>query len=294
MILYKYVVPDRTDILGRGYVRFTHPRALNDLSELRPAFIRLLTPEETRQHLRENPLDLAEIARSAYEESPEDVRQLFGQEGFRQFTVEALASREGAEAMAVFPQLVLAMMNSMTPDLRSLMHTTFDELIGVFSLSATWNNGPMWAHYAANHTGFAIGFDSTNQFFNRRRSEHDEFYHLRQVLYTPPPPPRSFSDLGEAATLFLTKHPDWSYEREWRMLPPLADAALTAGAAEDPIHLFTFPTAALSSVILGARASQDLRQKIQVLLASKHLTHIEFSQVAVDDELGGLQLVDIS
>ena len=107
MILYKYVVPDRTDILEREFVRFTHPRALNDLSELRPAFARLFRPEEVQQHLHENPLDRAEIARGAYADSPEHVRQLFGEEGFRQFTVDALASREGAAVMTVFQHLAL-------------------------------------------------------------------------------------------------------------------------------------------------------------------------------------------
>lgn len=298
MILYKYVVPDRIDILERGYVRFTHPRALNDLSELRPAFNRLLTREETQQYLRGNPLDKTDIARRAsgraYEESPAAVQQLFGREGFHRFTVEALRSKEGAEAEVMFQGLALAMMNSMTPNVRSLTHTMYDEQIGVFSLSATSTNGPMWAHYAADHTGFAIGFDSTNQFFNRRRSKHDEFYHLRRVRYAQLRAPRSFSDLGEAEALFLTKHPDWSYEREWRMLVPLADADLTVGTAADPVHLFSVPAAAISKVIVGARASLDLRQKIEAMLASEHLPHVELSEVAVDDELGGLQLARLA
>ncbi|WP_430540204.1 DUF2971 domain-containing protein [Pseudomonas entomophila] len=40
----------------------------------------------------------------------------------------------------------------------------------------------MWAHYAASHSGFAIGFDTNHTFFNSRRSEHDEFFYLERLI----------------------------------------------------------------------------------------------------------------
>lgn len=36
MIFYKYVIPERIDVLLNGMIRFTQPTALNDPFELRP------------------------------------------------------------------------------------------------------------------------------------------------------------------------------------------------------------------------------------------------------------------
>jgi K+-sensing histidine kinase KdpD len=39
----------------------------------------------------------------------------------------------------------------------------------------------LWAHYADAHRGFAIEFDPYHPYFNRRRTDKDELYHLRKV-----------------------------------------------------------------------------------------------------------------
>jgi hypothetical protein len=44
-------------------------------------------------------------------------------------------------------------------------NSSVSKLTGVLSLSATFEASPMWAHYAANHEGLCIGFDSANPFF---------------------------------------------------------------------------------------------------------------------------------
>ena len=33
-----------------------------------------------------------------------------------------------------------------------------DKYYGIFSCSKKWNSILMWSHYAANHTGFCVGF----------------------------------------------------------------------------------------------------------------------------------------
>ncbi len=296
MTLYKYVIPERIDILERLRVRFTHPSALNDLLELRPAFGSLLTPADAQRHLAENPLDLTKLARGAFESLPLDLQQVMSLAEVEQLTREKVASDEGKLAVEGFAQRSLAMMNSFTPDLRTLMYEKFDQLVGVFSLSESWDNGPMWSHYAANSTGLAIGFDETHQFFNRRRTPNDNFYHLRKVVYADQPgAPRSFSDIKEFASIFVTKDNHWTYEQEWRMLAPLTDATVTMGTEPDPIHLFQIPPTAVRCVIFGARADADLVRKVQKLVASPDspLLHVNLLRVAPDDERGGLKLTEL-
>jgi hypothetical protein len=89
---------------------------------------------------------------------------------------------------------------------------------GVLSLAEKWNNPLMWSHYADEHRGLCIEYDT-------ERLPHET---LNAVNYRSP---RSIkvSDLikwkvnesSEAArrvhdTYFFAKSPEWRYEKEWR------------------------------------------------------------------------------
>jgi hypothetical protein len=89
---------------------------------------------------------------------------------------------------------------------------------GVLSLSATWQSALMWSHYADEHRGICIEYDTTDQ-------EHP---HLGPVGYRGLRAVKA-SDLWrwkfreDAAsketvrqTYFFSKSLEWRYEREWR------------------------------------------------------------------------------
>jgi hypothetical protein len=67
------------------------------------------------------------------------------------------------------------------------------------------------------------------------------------------------------AQAFLTKSQDWSYEREWRMFLPLDDAEYP-NDVRGRFHLFPYPPDAVTAVILGARCTNDTREKIETAL----------------------------
>src|SRR4051812_41810598 len=120
MTLYKYLIPDRTDILERELVRFTHPSALNDLAELRPRFGRLLTMDQVLHGI-----DRERIASEAYKSSSELVRQAFSPSAFRQFVLDKLASDEGQDVISTG----LSLLNDFAPRLRATMYKSFDQLV---------------------------------------------------------------------------------------------------------------------------------------------------------------------
>jgi hypothetical protein len=116
--------------------------------------------------------------------------------------------------------------------------------IGVLSLTQKRANILMWAHYAAQHTGFCLQFDSANPFFDR--AVKVGYKPLRPVLnvlqhYRP----------QEEAEKLLVKAPDWEYEQEWRIV----DAVKGPGVQR-------FPEQALTGVILGCRISQQNKKHI--------------------------------
>lgn len=93
---------------------------------------------------------------------------------------------------------------------------------GVLSFSQTWRSGLMWSHYADEHRGFCIEYDTTDM-------AHPN---LAPVSYRAPRAIKA-SDLyawklekSEAAkrrvldTYFYSKSSEWRYEKEWRDITP--------------------------------------------------------------------------
>jgi hypothetical protein len=124
-------------------------------------------------------------------------------------------------------------------------------------------------------------FDERHTFFNRRRTESDEFYFTRKVHHSDGPATSLANIDGDA--LLVTKGTKWSYEREWRMLVPLRDATRSLKLGEDTVHLFAFPPEVLKGIILGAHATATLEASVRNLLNDRpELRHVQLSRVLLD------------
>jgi hypothetical protein len=89
---------------------------------------------------------------------------------------------------------------------------------GVLSFSATWKSVLMWSHYADEHRGICLEFDT-----GELRHEHLASVNYRggrSVLASDLHAWKLSGDLeaGKRAfnTHFYSKAPDWHYEKEWR------------------------------------------------------------------------------
>ena len=139
----------------------------------------------------------------------------------------------------------------------------------------------MWAHYSQSHTGFVVEYDASHSFFNARRTEGDEFYHLRRVLYRSTRPSANLMDM-QGPELFLVKSDHWSYEHEWRILKPLADSNRKIDLGESTVHLFNYPGEIVRSVTVGARASKQTIDSICELLRTPRLSSAKLYQAYPD------------
>jgi hypothetical protein len=156
-------------------------------------------------------------------------------------------------------------------------------MIGILSLTETATNQAMWAHYAQAHKGFVLSFSTSDAFFHGRRSDMDEFHHLRRVQYFD----RAANDSSlmklTGTDIFLTKTSDWAYEREWRMIAPLG-TDIHNPPGDDEVILFEFPPSALREVIVGARATSGLRANLQHAIATDQaLSHIRLKEAFVPE-----------
>ena len=127
--------------------------------------------------------------------------------------------------------------------------------MGVFSMASSWDCPLMWSHYADNHHGICIEYDSADA----------EFKNLAVVGYDRP---RSIkiseviawklhgcvrSKASVFDTFFLSKAPQWEYEAEWR------DVSNCQGVQQAPVQI--------KSIHFGLRCDSSVRTSVVKLLS---------------------------
>lgn len=256
-MLFKYLDPDRVDVLDSNRIRFTQPAEFNDPFEFKPVISTLASKEEMDEAVDR---EIKRAIQTELEKIPPELSRLIPPT-----QLEAITRKLYSEYWPKLEKQFEAMGSAAT---QAFVEKS-NKLIGVLSLSEKNSNLLMWSHYARSHKGFCIGFDERSPFFNRKRSDTDEFYHLRKVEYVKDRPSNRVIELS-GIELFLVKSDDWLYEQEWRMCAPLSDSDKTIEAEPYPIHLFDFPKNSVKEIILGACMENKVKDQLINVLNSKY------------------------
>jgi hypothetical protein len=153
---------------------------------------------------------------------------------------------------------------------------------GILSLAERWNCPLMWSHYANEHRGLCIEYDTGDHAFDKlepvdytraRSIKVSELIHWKV----------NRSDAAERsilATYFFAKAPQWRYEREWREVDECA------GPKSAP--------ARISAVFFGLRCDASVITAI-VKLHDRTNHPVKFYRVRVEDDSFRLKrtLVDV-
>lgn len=266
--LYKFLSSERMDVLKNSQIRFTQPSALNDPFEFKPLFRDLFSEDRLKEILDPSKQMIEEVVKNIHLSLSENQRAEISLKALLAIVENNPSILEEYNRVAI-PQLNEA--HRMLSDLaKEKMYDSLNKAIGILSLTERPDNELMWAHYAESHKGFAIEFDSTHEYFNRRRSNVDECFHLRKVMYVDRTDELVTFDNMDADSFFISKSSAWSYESEWRMLVPLASADKKIQAEED-IFLFNIPLSAITSVIIGAKSSVHFHSELKKTLDGTHI-----------------------
>lgn len=149
------------------------------------------------------------------------------------------------------------------------LHNKLDNFIstkekaGIYSLSKSFNDELLWAHYANNHKGFCIEYDfeiltDKNSFYN--------FYPF-DVEYSSNPPEIDISDISSKHQNILkkiagTKSDKWSYEQEKRILT-------------DKYGEHEYNYAAVKAIYFGLRMPEKQQTKIMETLAGRGIEYFQ-------------------
>lgn len=89
----------------------------------------------------------------------------------------------------------------------------WDRILGLFSLSETYDNILMWSHYANNHSGFVVGFNT------EKLCNDYGFGYTEPIVYQDnfPIPNSSDDSTKRFHKKFFHKSKVWEYEKEWRI-----------------------------------------------------------------------------
>lgn len=267
MKLYKYMsFSSAVRLLADGCVRFTQPGDFNDPFEMNPSFDLM-----SKQDL------------GALPDAPESP-------GMKILTPEAIRSM----MLAILPGLQKSVAKHAGKDgvfsLRNneMAQSTLDSEFGVFCLSETADSLLMWAHYADNHRGVAVQFDTSVPFFR----EGDLGFDLPnngKVQYLDKRPILSHSNLRSPNLLFR-KSSAWAYENEWRFIKRLSESDRVIEAAPHPVHLFGIPPESVTGIVVGCSVSDDDRLYLIEMCSRLPLIGISIYQTRLHDEKYSLEI----
>lgn len=268
--LFKYLHPDRIDVLETCRICFSSPQNLNDPFELKPP-LRLYESDELMWAAAEKLLP--QLIEDTVAEVPLAIRHLVTKAQVEAAVRVRIRSRDSGFASTL---------KSLMPALHARFSAELEKRVGILCLTEAPDDILMWAHYACSHEGFVVEFDPNASFFHQRRSVKDEFRHLRPVHYSNVRPLLTFDNADFKA--MLTKSEHWAYEREWRMMVDVSDASTTLHVNGKEFHLFAFPPSCIKSVILGSRMPEAKRERVFSLIGGNPtLAHVTCHQATTDD-----------
>jgi len=257
VILYKYLPPERIDVLQGCLVAFTPPWLFNDPFEARPVF----------------PPD-APAAIALYEEArPRRAKLTKEEESALQAQIDAIQKEHG------------------------LLRLTWEQAansVGVLSLSEKCDCPLMWAHYTAQHAGFVIGFDTAHPDWVASGRLNGPPGEPRKVSYSQDRP--NPADMNEVTPgdVWYTKSSEWAYEREWRVTRWISKARKTVESASgDEIPLYEFPPEAVREVILGQRATEFLEFMTLELVTKSPYKNVTLQRAELDSKRFRLNIVPL-
>lgn len=269
-ILYKYLSPDRIgNVLGCGTVRFTPLMNTNDSFEVRSTFHKLAGPrfiqmlDEQIEH---------QVSKESIDAAIADALKEIGLGGLNiDFAKQHLERIYGRDISNVLRSMMKSTVDKiMVPCLNdpNRAEELLDKLgrrLMCFSLSERYDSPPMWAHYAANDTGFVVAFDTEHDWFQHRKDAQNT--RLQKITYFDGKVEEPLENIQAA---FISKTADWSYEREWRIYANEDEIEKTVGTPDDPVHLLTFPADAVARVIVGSKATEETVKHIRAVLGERY------------------------
>jgi Protein of unknown function (DUF2971) len=298
-LLFKYLGLDkgipRTSFLDDGLFRVTQPSVLNDPFEMKPRVLVNKYAEE----------DLSVARDTARQMGFLDAAQLREDRFIEGLFLKPIGGRfdESIIPASHFPELreepfySLQELDEFQADKTSqLLEKLLNERYGIFSMSQDADDLLMWSHYAAEHRGIVVGFQSDHQFFEEGGMLREVDYRENRVSVSTVDGIirvagyKVSDDQHPPVATMLRKHPAWNYDKEVRLITLLENADEVKG----DIYLRRFPESAIRIMILGARVdAQQSENIVNKIRAKPQWHHVRLFKACLSETDFALSLKEI-
>ena len=165
IILYKYLTPERIDILENLKIRFTQPKYFNDPFDSIYDIKTLVTQEMIQKNF-----DIEKVCDEFIIKWEREVKRLLSLKKIN-MTFEDILMHDGTNRKEFRKNILQSMQEfyslliSNNKELKNVFVNQLGNYVGILSLTESPDNIPMWAHYAQVHTGFVLIFRTSSSFF---------------------------------------------------------------------------------------------------------------------------------
>jgi hypothetical protein len=169
-------------------------------------------------------------------------------------------------------------------------------VIGLVCFTENPLNRVMWGQYAGSHTGFVAELAAGDEFDYDGFIAREMGTRLIAVKVKYPSTHGQISiaeDCSNILEICCSKHPQWGYEAEWRIIAPLAASirhklASDNGQESGVRFCIPFTPKNLLSIIFGERMKSDDKKRLLSLLAQEEFKHVRKETTAIDPKTGDL------
>lgn len=237
--LYKYLPPDRIDVLTSCHIRFSQRQVFEDCEEFKVPVISLGTEEEVENYFTQHGLFAGDSN---------------GFEGF----IEGIKNIPGAKAKVL---------EKTVGSLRS------PDLIVALCLTEDPESREMWKKYSINGQGFVIGFDTRHPGFRLLWNPG----RLGRVEYSDDPIESFVSEYGRK--VLFRKRTEYTYEAEWRSIRAMARfKRIIQRDGEMPIYLSPFDPLSVSEILIKRNCEIEWELRHFVAIDSRY-SHVKVCQI---------------
>jgi hypothetical protein len=238
-MLFKYLPYKRVDVLENLKIRFSPLQSLNDPFECM------------------FPIDVTKEIESAFNNVKKEFDEWW----------DSLEDNS-AKNMNKYYNYIKAIRHGVENELNSHnvsenLLNTLDESFGILSLSRSYENLLLWAHYASDNAGYVLGFDETRM-FSQQTDLCGNIVTPFNVLYSDTIQYFEYGTDNWREKLLCQKPIEWAYEQEERFF--LSGMDLAKYTNKDifgfRIVLYDFAPESVEKVFIGCKATQDTKNKI--------------------------------
>lgn len=284
---FKYLCPERIDVLTSKSIRFTQPSYLNDPFEQLPFIYSFMSKEEfdgLYDVMLEEDFNTKEF-QDRLIEACVGVMAKFKIFNAAELTNKILQMDLSRISDPMIRQVLRKILTEPIEnfELARSFRSEVDSKLGILSLSQRNDNLTMWSHYGDKHKGLIIEFDPLSDFLSNPYSISKKLSKLLPVKYLRSRPMMRVFDKEVhlpnwvdkiAAKVFLTKSYHWKYEEELRLVKGLDQSIKNFEYEKEQIYLFSFDNMAVKNVYLGVNATAGTEASVRLVLSEKWYAHV--------------------